>query len=53
MAKPLTPIGIGNLRARRDRYEVPDGGCQGLRVVVFPEAQIVRRPLPLSRQANC
>jgi integrase len=36
MAKPLTPIAIGNLRARRDRYEVPDGGCAGLRVVVFP-----------------
>jgi integrase len=36
MAKPLTPIAIANLRARRGRYEVPDGGCQGLRVVIFP-----------------
>jgi hypothetical protein len=36
LAKPLTPIAIANLRARRGRYEVPDGGCQGLRVVIFP-----------------
>jgi integrase len=36
MAKPLTPITIANLRARAQRYEVSDGGCAGLRVVVFP-----------------
>jgi integrase len=36
MAKALTPIAISSLRARPKRYEVPDGGCQGLRVVVFP-----------------
>jgi integrase len=36
MAKPLTPITIANLCARVKRYEVPDGGCAGLRVVVFP-----------------
>jgi integrase len=35
MAKILTPIAIAALRARPQRYEVPDGGCQGLRVVVF------------------
>ena len=36
MAKALTPITIQNLRPRPERYEVSDGGCQGLRVVVFP-----------------
>ena len=36
MAKPLTPIAIANLKARPQRYEVSDGGCAGLRVVVFP-----------------
>jgi integrase len=36
MAKALTPITIAKLRARPQRYEVPDGGCAGLRVVVFP-----------------
>jgi integrase len=36
MAKPLTPIAIANLKPRAKRYEVSDGGCQGLRVVVFP-----------------
>jgi integrase len=36
MAKALTPITIAKLRARAERFEVPDGGCQGLRVVVFP-----------------
>src|SRR5262245_31415918 len=36
MPKALTPIAIANLRARPQRYEVPDGGCTGLRVVVFP-----------------
>ena len=36
MAKALTPIAIANLRARPQRYEVSDHGCQGLRVVVFP-----------------
>ena len=36
MAKPLTPITIANLKARSQRYEISDGGCQGLRVVAFP-----------------
>jgi integrase len=36
MAKALTPISIAALRARPHRYEVSDGGCHGLRVVVFP-----------------
>ena len=36
MAKPLTPVTIANLKARPQRYEVSDGGCAGLRVVVFP-----------------
>jgi integrase len=36
MGKPLTPIAIANLKARPQRYEVSDGGCAGLRVVVFP-----------------
>jgi integrase len=36
MAKPLTPVTIRNLKAKPKRYEQTDGGCQGLRVVVFP-----------------
>jgi integrase len=36
MARPLTPIAIANLKPRPKRYEVPDPGCAGLRVVVFP-----------------
>ena len=36
MPKPLTAIGIANLKPRPQRYEVCDGGCTGLRVVVFP-----------------
>jgi len=36
MARALTPIGIAALKARAQRYEVSDPGCQGLRVVVFP-----------------
>src|SRR4051812_25779731 len=36
MAKPLTAIAIANLKPRPQRYEVPDRGCAGLRVVVFP-----------------
>ena len=48
MAKPLTPIAIANLKPSPQRYEVSDGGCRGLRVVVFPiPAQELRRPLPL------
>ena len=44
MAKPLTPIAIANLKPRPQRYEVSDGGCAGLRVVVFPpeEGFVVR-----------
>src|SRR5262245_27642214 len=36
MAKPLTPISIAALKARAKPYEISDGGCAGLRVVVFP-----------------
>jgi integrase len=36
MAKSLTPVAIANLKPRPQRYEVPDGACLGLRVVVFP-----------------
>jgi integrase len=36
MAKALTPITIAALRAGAQRYEISDGGCAGLRVVVFP-----------------
>ena len=36
MPKPLTPTRIAALRRKPTRYEVPDGGCTGLRVVVFP-----------------
>jgi integrase len=35
MAKALTPIAISKLKPRATRYEVPDGGCRGLRVVIF------------------
>ena len=35
-SKPLTPVTLANLRARPHRYEISDGGCSGLRVVVFP-----------------
>ena len=36
MAKPLTPITVANLRPRAKPYEISDGGCTNLRVVVFP-----------------
>jgi integrase len=36
MAKALTPISIAALKAGTHRYEVSDGGCAGLRVVIFP-----------------
>jgi integrase len=36
MAKALTAITVGNLKAKADRYEVRDGGQRGLYVVVFP-----------------
>jgi integrase len=34
MAKALTPVAIKNLRRRAKLYEVPDGGCRGLRIIV-------------------
>src|SRR5258706_9178039 len=34
--KTLTPISIAALKPRRERYELSDGGCAGLRIVVFP-----------------
>src|SRR5262245_17856872 len=39
MAKPLTPISIKALRPRPRRYEVPDGGCAGLKIVIFPSGK--------------
>jgi integrase len=39
VAKALTPLTVAKLRARPQRYEVPDGGCQGLRVTVFPSGR--------------
>jgi integrase len=36
MRKALTPISIANLRPRVQKYEVSDGGCQGLRIEVQP-----------------
>ena len=39
MGKPLTPISIANLKALAQRYEASDGGCAGLRVVVFPSTK--------------
>jgi integrase len=36
MAKALTQIAITKFKARPARYEISDGGCRGLRVVVFP-----------------
>jgi integrase len=36
MTKPLTDITITNLKPRPVRYEVPDGGAHGLRVIVQP-----------------
>src|SRR5262245_52522077 len=34
--KTLTDIAIRNLKPRSARYEVPDLGARGLRVIVFP-----------------
>jgi integrase len=34
--KPLTAIAIAALKAKPRRFEVSDGGCHGLRIVVFP-----------------
>jgi integrase len=39
MARPLTPISIKALRPKAKRYEVADGGCAGLKVVVFPSGK--------------
>jgi integrase len=36
MAKLLTPITVANFKPRLKPYEISDGGCAGLRVVVFP-----------------
>ena len=36
MPKPLTAVAIQNLKPKRRRYEISDGGCIGLRVAVFP-----------------
>jgi len=39
MAKALTDIAIANLKPRGVRYEVPDPGARGLRVVVQPSGR--------------
>jgi integrase len=36
MSKVLTPTSIAHFKAGLERFEVSDGGCAGLRVVVFP-----------------
>jgi integrase len=36
MAKPLTAISINNAKPRPVRYEIPDGKCKGLYLVVQP-----------------
>jgi integrase len=36
MAKALTAISVKNLRPRAQRYEVGDGGCPGLGIIVQP-----------------
>jgi integrase len=36
MPKKLTDIAIQNLKPQSDRYEVPDSGARGLRVIVQP-----------------
>jgi len=36
MSKRLTDVAIRNLKPRTDRYELPDGGCQGLYCIVQP-----------------
>jgi hypothetical protein len=36
MTRPLTDISIQNFKPRAVRYEVPDPGARGLKVVVFP-----------------
>ena len=39
-AKDLTPISIANLtKPKAEKYEVSDGGCKGLRVIVFPSGK--------------
>jgi hypothetical protein len=39
MAKALTDIAIQNLKPRAVRYEVPDLGARGLRVIVQPSGR--------------
>ena len=36
MPKPLTTVAIANLKRKPKRYEVPDPGCPGMKVVIFP-----------------
>ena len=36
MAKKLTPISIRNVKPRSERMEIPDGGCNGLYLIVQP-----------------
>jgi integrase len=36
MAKPLTAISVGKLRAGSTRREIPDSGCRGLYLIVQP-----------------
>jgi integrase len=39
MSKPLTAVAVEKLKAKPKRFEVPDGGQRGLKVVVFPSGQ--------------
>jgi integrase len=39
MAKKLTDFAIQNLKPKPHRYEVPDGGCAGLYVIVQPSGR--------------
>ena len=34
MAKKLTPKTVESIKPREKRYEVPDGGCRGLYLIV-------------------
>jgi integrase len=36
VAKKLTAVAVENAKPRKDRYELPDGGCKGLYLVIQP-----------------
>jgi len=39
MARKLTALAVTAFRAKEDRYEVPDGGCRGLYLLVQPSGK--------------